>query len=85
MAKETIFIVGDNTIHGIYLNAQLEEGHQYKIFLRAMTGVDGVSFGSRIYVSCKHSLVFKNVVLQELVIVGFSFCCEEHGTYLFFV
>ena len=40
----SILVVGDDTTHGLYFNAKLEEGEKYKLFIRAMTQLDGVSF-----------------------------------------
>ena len=41
---ETSFTVGDNEMYGSYLNAKLKEEKLYKIYMRAMTNVDGVSY-----------------------------------------
>ena len=44
VTNKTEISVGDGGIREEYINAKLEEGKQYKLFVRAVTRIDGASY-----------------------------------------
>ena len=55
VTSNTKFVVGDETIHGSYLNARLKGGTKYSVFVRTITVYKGVRYFIGILYSISYS------------------------------